>query len=498
MEPLTIILSTVAFIGFAFGLYSFIVTGKQREALLLAKKNLDEQRAKLADSRKSSSSKKSATKKKAVKKESNKAAESATVSGKSSQHSEEIHEIKKELSSSKDELKNLKQKNYDLAQQLDETREELETATRTAGTLSQDVLFDLRQELAEAKANLANKKSGPKKESPALAQGDSAAQEAPVDFKKTMISTPVSSAPRDVAADADASQTSELRAELEELKSSTDEQLRAAKKDLQRSERETQKKLKKAGRTADQQRRRADNNDKAYKITQRQLDVARERIEYLEGLVKKASFATATEQAEVEADPVGVNEVSEVEKEIAAEESERMMEQEQNDPIKEEEVAPVADKVIAGPDKTSEDAPSKEAALEEKIAAKKMVSEGAPVQEDAAAKEAPVQEEVVLEEKIASKKMISEGSPLHEDADAEELVEKEELSEETPAQEGSANEKSAEAGSNDNAQQDLLELSGAAASQDDDEGDDKDDKEEASKDTEEGSTVDDAWADLKS
>src|SRR5690554_6760918 len=290
-----IIGAVLALAGILFGFWAFATAKKDRNAYLLAKTELEQKRAQLTSDRKSSGS----SKKKTEKKESKKVAEKPKASEKSTQQSDEIRAIKEELSSNKDELKSLKQKNYDLAQQLDEAQKGLETAARTSGAPSQELLFDLRQELAEAKAEVANlraNKGGSKKAAAASKDDDFAAeQQAAVDSKKTLISTPVSTAPRDAAADA---QNSDAQAELAALKSSSDEQLRAAKNDLQRLEKETQNKLKKAGRTADQQRRRADNNDKAYQITQRQLDVARERIEYLESLVKKAGFAAATEQME--------------------------------------------------------------------------------------------------------------------------------------------------------------------------------------------------------
>jgi hypothetical protein len=44
----------------------------------------------------------------------------------------------------------------------------------------------------------------------------------------------------------------------------------------------------------DRQRRRADNNDKAYKITQRELDAARDRVKLLEEALRRAGFAAAS------------------------------------------------------------------------------------------------------------------------------------------------------------------------------------------------------------
>src|SRR5690554_7236359 len=311
-----IIGAVLALAGILFGFWAFATAKKERNAHLLAKTELEQKRAQLTSDRKSSGS----SKKKTEKKESKKVAEKPKASEKSTQQSDEIRAIKEELSSNKDELKSLKQKNYDLAQQLEEAQKGLESATRDSAAPSQELLFDLRQELAEAKAEVANLRAnkGGSKKAAASKDEDSAAElQAAVDSKKTLISTPVSAAPRDAAADA---QSSDAQAELAALKASSAEQLRAAKNDLQRLEKETQNKLKKAVRTADQHRRRAENNDKAYKITQRQLDVARERIEYLESLVKKASFASATEQAEVAAVP----EVTPLEQEIADEEAERV------------------------------------------------------------------------------------------------------------------------------------------------------------------------------
>ena len=96
------------------------------------------------------------------------------------------------------------------------------------------------------------------------------------------------------AAQADSSADKEHSVKLERELKSLRSQLSAAQQDKDSLERELREKLKRTARKVEEERRRADNNDKAYLITQRELDASRERLRLRDDQLNRAEFVAAT------------------------------------------------------------------------------------------------------------------------------------------------------------------------------------------------------------
>ena len=189
-----------------------------------------------------------------------------------------------DLKKAKDEIKTLKKQIYDLKEASKATPQPEKPSKKDKKKKKKgndDVVFTLREEIGELKAKLAN------------------AQET------------IAAAPKPAAVVEESEPEEDdpsASPEVQELKKSHREQIKALNAKHADAEREYKQKLKKTSSNVDKQRRRADNNDKAYKITQRQVDGLQERIAYLEkelrhagspAPVVAASVAPASETAEI-------------------------------------------------------------------------------------------------------------------------------------------------------------------------------------------------------
>ncbi|MEM1347081.1 MAG: hypothetical protein AAGI01_00900, partial [Myxococcota bacterium] len=83
---------------------------------------------------------------------------------------------------------------------------------------------------------------------------------------------------------------------VEELRAYYDSRLSELQSDKDEQVAELRRKLHNSLIATDRERRRADNNDKAYLVTQRELDAARERLGLIEERIRKAAFAAESAQ----------------------------------------------------------------------------------------------------------------------------------------------------------------------------------------------------------
>lgn len=163
----------------------------------------------------------------------------------------------KELKEAKSEIKKLKKQVYDLkeAQKNAPKPKKSKKKNKKGKSNDSDVIFELREEIGDLKSKLV------------------AAEDALANAPKAVVADVDVEAPETNASDSE---------EVKALKDKQREQLKALKDKNFASEKEIKQKLKKASSNVDKQRRRADNNDKAFKIAQRQVDGLQERIAQLE------------------------------------------------------------------------------------------------------------------------------------------------------------------------------------------------------------------------
>ena len=214
----------------------------------------------------------------------------APVAAKAVSSSEAEEELRKQLDEVRGKLTKQREKNHDITRERDNLRGQLSEAKEEAkqtGPIDQDALFDLRMELSEAKAEvetlkskLASKPSKSKKDR----EPEPVQEPEPVKAVEPEVSAEPPSGD-----DIDA-----IHADYKSRLNKLDSKLKAQEKDLR-------DKLRSKTREADQNRKRADNNDKAYRITQRELDATRERLRLLEDIMRKMKFAEQANAAAPEA-----------------------------------------------------------------------------------------------------------------------------------------------------------------------------------------------------
>lgn len=188
----------------------------------------------------------------------------------------------KELQEAREEIKKLKSKLHDLKGEVKDLK--VAEAEAPQPIVDSEGLFELREELAKAKADAAEWKA----KAEAKPAKEARKEEKPV----------VVDAPREVApavASVAAPQNDEALKRLQN-------QLENLKKDhykVQDELKNLKDRAKKGGRSADKERRRADDNDRAYRITKSQLDVTLERVSYLEGKLAAAGIVVEAQQVPV-------------------------------------------------------------------------------------------------------------------------------------------------------------------------------------------------------
>ena len=183
---------------------------------------------------------------------------------------------KKELDEARDEIKDLKKSLYDIKSENKTLRQDIEQAKEARPVADSDALFALRQELGQAKAELAEWKERASSKPRTRVESTPEPTRAPEPVRKEV----------EKAGPAPTASAEEIR----KLEEGHQAELRALRDEMRALEAELTDRLKKTSRNVNKQRQRADNNDRAYKITQRQLDAAQERIDYLEGQLKKSTF----------------------------------------------------------------------------------------------------------------------------------------------------------------------------------------------------------------
>ena len=242
-----IVAFSVAALFLAVAIWFFLENGKLHKRIVAIDGELKEaQSAKLVDSSKKESKK--------DKKASKPAADTRAA--------EMNAELERELDEARDEIKDLKKQVYDLKKSSKQLKKQVKDAEDEATPVvpNNDVVFELHEQIAELKTDNARLEDELKAAKRAKRAASAEVERPKPEPKKSKDDD--SAQPAAAAAD-----TSGLEREIDELRDEI--------KDLNR-------RLKSTAANVDKQRRRADNNDKAYKITQRQYDAAQERIALLE------------------------------------------------------------------------------------------------------------------------------------------------------------------------------------------------------------------------
>jgi myosin heavy subunit len=302
MSPLSVIVLLAGLIAFILGIYLAMQSSAERDAFKEERKKLEEEREALQ--KQAAQAPKKVEKVEPKKVEPKKAAEKVEKPEpkKSDEPSANEIDLKRQVDKLRGDNDELRKKQHDMTQDLKELRaREKEMRDRRPELQSAGGAVDLRIELGEVKAELEQWKQR------AL---ESESHSSRVEVVSTP--TPEPEAHEPITGDEAGEQIASLRAEIERLKRaldtetnnlrrSADEAYSVSQKQLQHAQREhreaddeLRKKLKATARDVDRQRRRADNNDKAYKITQRELDAARDRVRLLEEALQRASFAAAS------------------------------------------------------------------------------------------------------------------------------------------------------------------------------------------------------------
>lgn len=179
-------------------------------------------------------------------------------------------ELERDLDDARTEIKDLKKQVYDLKSESKGLKKQLKDATtdRPASTApDSEMLFELREQIAELSTENARLED-------ALEEARSRRPAPKPEPPKEKKPEPPPAAAASASAGAD---TASLREKYDKEIAGLRDELR----DLNR-------KLKSTASNVDKQRRRADNNDRAYKITQRQYDAAQERVTLLEAQLERA------------------------------------------------------------------------------------------------------------------------------------------------------------------------------------------------------------------
>ena len=371
------IAAVAALVFLVFGVFFFLENGKLRQDII----DLDKELKELKHARSTSTSRRD---------------EKKTDTKGDKKTSDTPSATDKEFEDARSEIKELKKQVYDLKQETKDLRKQAKDAPTDdrPKVADSDVVFELREEIAQLKAEISRLQTE--------ARSEARTVETPRQEPKSV--------PEDTR-EADPQELRDLQAKLEK-------QIEAAQQDARKEVSEIESRLKKTAANVDKQRRRADNNDRAYKITQRQLDAAQERIELLEAQLKKAGFG-----AEAPADAAAaVPQTAGPREEVAAGAAvvKRKAKTPETRTTSEFAATPEPEPPVEEPgaEKPAAEEPVAEAPVAEAPVAEEPVAEE-PVAEEPVA-EAPVAEEPVAEEPAADDPIIEE--PAAEEPVAEEPV----------------------------------------------------------------------------
>ncbi len=363
-----IILFVIGAVLFLVGLFLSFKSSQAQKTFEEAKNKLDDERS---DLERRANSKSSAPKQQAAK-----SAPAETVV--------QDDELKKQLDKTREKLSKQREKNQHITRERDELKKEVSDLRSEIKNppKNANALVDLRMELAEAKQDALRYKEQLEdyKSYASTRKAEKVEPKEEPKPKKEVKPEPVVVA----SSSEDASEHQAIVASLKGQLKDLEQQLRDQDKDLRH-------KLKKQGRDIEKQMRRADNNDKAYRITQKELDAARERINMLSDQLERARFALTTTSSVPAATQETPAVVEEEEALIVAPET-AVVEAPVEEKVEQHEEAPVEEAVI-------EEAPADEQVATEEETEAPVVEETA-VDEQVAVEEAPEEtpEEVVAPE----------------------------------------------------------------------------------------------------
>lgn len=160
---------------------------------------------------------------------------------------ETVKKTKNQLHSAKAEIKTLKEN----------AKSTKKSTTNNSAKKDADLIFNLREEVGELKSALENAKT----------QVSQKKKEKPVQVERVVETEGMDDS---------------AKAIVNELETAHRTKIKSLNDKHKKTEKETRQKMRAASSNVDKQRRRADNNDRAYKITQRQVDALQERISFLE------------------------------------------------------------------------------------------------------------------------------------------------------------------------------------------------------------------------
>ena len=294
---LAYILAAVGLLLAVIGCYLFYKSNQAHADFKLAERQLEEERAEL-ESRAALAESEAARSKRSA------AAATPKRDGATAQSLGQEEGLRKQLKTQRDKLKKQKQKTQSIARERDALTKQLsdlKSVAKQPAARHDEALLQMRLELGEAKQELERYRAR-------LEDGGGAHEE---DFPWRAAAPRERAEPEPIAeryegsGDQGGNDDAAYIGELKQRVASLEAQLREQEGALRNQ-------LKKQGRDIDRQRRRADNNDKAYRITQRELDAARERVRMLQEQVGRAHFtassasAAAASEAHVEANALGV------------------------------------------------------------------------------------------------------------------------------------------------------------------------------------------------
>lgn len=192
---------------------------------------------------------------------------------------------KSDLKQLRKDHKQLKKKNHDATQELstlrskDKAQRDIKRKASTQDSGAQAALVDLRLELADVREELETWKARAQaKPEPVVAEL------APEPEPEPVVHTEIP----------DGADVEELKVKIKQIEAAYEKKLHHAKREADQAARELREKSKRTSLTAERERRRADNNDKAYTITQRELDASRARVRMLEEQLHKVQFVATT------------------------------------------------------------------------------------------------------------------------------------------------------------------------------------------------------------
>lgn len=199
-----------------------------------------------------------------------------------------LTQSKADLKQLRKDHKQLKKKNHDASTELqslrskDKAQRDTKRQASTQDSGAQAALVDLRMELGDVRQELETWKARAKSKPEPAPQPVVA--HVPEPKPEPIVHTEIPE-----GADVD-----DLKVKIKELEAAYEKKLHHSKREADGQARDLREKSKRTSLTAERERRRADNNDKAYTITQRELDASRARVRMLEDQLHKVQFVATT------------------------------------------------------------------------------------------------------------------------------------------------------------------------------------------------------------